>query len=117
MALAMLRIVELAGQGRSAAAAKAVAHHHHLLDLELGHGELESGRDPVMAAGGLVGRHQGGDVPDHEHLAGPGIENLGRVDPAVRAGDHHHAGVFPGELASARAPEPSRSRGSGDIRR
>ena len=106
-----LGIVELAGQRRRAAAAKAVAHHHQLLDLELGDREFERGRDAVIGAVGLVGRHQVGDVADDEHLARPRVEDLGRIDPAVGAGDHHHLRALAlGELGPALAlarPSPA----------
>ena len=119
MAGAVVGLVELAGQRRRAAAAKAVAHHHQLLDLELGDREFERGRDAVIGAVRLERRHQVGDVADDEHLAGPGVEDLRRIDPAVRAGDHHHLRALAfGQLGPALALRaPSRGRGSGDSRR
>ena len=86
--------VELAGQRRRAAAAEAVAHHHQLLDLELGDGELQRRRDAVIIVVRLERRDEIGDVADDEHLARPRVENLGRIDPAVRAGDDHHPGAL-----------------------
>ncbi len=90
MAFALAGVVELAGQRRRAAAAEAVAHHHQLLDLELGDGELQRRRDAVIIVVRLEGRDEVGDIADDEHLARPRVEDLGRVDPAVGAGDHHH---------------------------
>ena len=45
----------------------------------------------VLTAPGLARRDDIGDVPDHENLARIGIEYGCRVNPAVRARDHHHA--------------------------
>ena len=116
MALAMVGMVELAGQRRRAAAAKAVAHHHQFVDLELGHREFERRRDAVIMIVALERRDEIGDVPDHEHLARPRVEDLGRIDPAVGAGDHHHLGALAlGELGPALALRaPASRRGSGD---
>ena len=100
-------VVELAGERRRAAAAHAVAHDHDLVDLELGHRELQRGRDAVVATARLVGRGERGDVAHDEHLAGPGVEDLGGIDSAVGAGEDHHLralalGEFGPALALAR---------------
>ena len=105
MAFARLGIVELAGQRGGAAAAQAVAHDQDLADFELGDREFERRRDAVEAAAGLIGRGERRDVAHDEHFAGPGIENLRRVDAAVGAGQDHDLGAWP----SASSDQRSRS--------
>ena len=104
MAGAMLGIVELAGQRRRAPAARAVAHHHDLFDLKLGDRKLERGGHAVVARLGLEWGRQVGDVADDENLARLDVENLGRIDAAVGAGDDHHARALTlGQLGPALA--------------
>src|SRR5690242_20136369 len=94
MPFAGFGIVELAGEGSSAPAAEAVAHDQDLADVDLGNRELEGRRDAVEATAGLIGGCQSGDIADDEHLAGPGVENLGRIDPAVGAREDHDLGTL-----------------------
>ena len=104
MAFARLGIVELAGKRGSAATAQAVAHDHNLADFELRDGELKRRRNAVIAAVRLIGRRQSGDVADDEHLAGPGVEDVRGIDPAVGAGQDHDLRALPfGELRPALA--------------
>src|SRR5688572_13125308 len=88
-ALARLAAVQLLGKRRLATAAHAVAHDQDLAHLEHLNRELERRRDPVVAGCGLERRHQRGDVAHDEDLAGPDVEDMRRVDPAVGAGDYH----------------------------
>src|SRR5437588_668299 len=67
-----------------------MTHDQDFADLELGNRELERRRDAMIAAGRLVGRGEGGDIANDEHLAGSGIEDLCGVDAAVGAGQDHH---------------------------
>src|SRR3990170_807978 len=88
-------IVELTSKRRRAAAAKAVAHDDDLLDFELSHGELESRRYAVMARRRLKRGSKRRDVAHDEHLARPGVEDIGGLDAAVGAGDNHHPRALP----------------------
>src|SRR3546814_5093269 len=54
--------------------------------------EFQRRRDAVATGGGLKGRHQRGDVANDEDFAGMGVENIGRLRPAVRTGDNHDLG-------------------------
>ena len=104
MAFARFGIVELARQRRRATAAEAVAHHQDFVDLELADRELQRRRDAVKAVARLIGRGEAGDVAHDEDLAGPGIENLRRIDAAVRARqDHDPRALALGELRPALA--------------
>jgi hypothetical protein len=49
----------------------------------------------VIAASGLVGRHEVGDVADHEQLARHGREDRFGIDAAVAAGNDHDFGILP----------------------
>ena len=82
------RAVQFLGQRRLAAAAHAVAHHHDLLNLQLLHRKLKRSGNAVQAGCGFERRDQRGDVANHEDLARIDIEDLRRIDPAVRTGDH-----------------------------
>jgi len=55
-------------------------------DPQHSHAELESCASAMIRGVGGVRRHQVGDVAHGQHLTGPGIENHGRVDPAVDTG-------------------------------
>ena len=97
-------MIELTSERRGAAAAQPVTHDQDLADLELRDRKFERGRDPVIAARRLVWRGEGADVAHNEHLAGPSVENLRRVDPAVGARQDHHFGALAvGELRPALA--------------
>ncbi len=50
---------------------------------------------PCCPGAGLEGRDHRRDVADHEDLARVDVEDLRRIDPAVRTGDHHHPGRLP----------------------
>ena len=73
-------------------AAHAVAEHDQLGDLEDPHGELQRGRGAVVGRVLFEGRHQVGDVADHEQLARPRAQDHLRIDAAVGAGDDHGLG-------------------------
>ena len=88
--------MEVLGQRGLAAAAHAVAHDHDLLHLEHLDGELECGRDAVVARRCLEGRHQRRDVAHDEGLAGGHVEDLRWIDAAVGAGDDHHLWLLAG---------------------
>src|SRR5688500_12190704 len=76
-------------------AARSVAHDDDLRHLKLGHGEFERRGNTVAAAAQFERRDEVGDVADAEYLARRRIENLGRLDPAVRTGDDHDLGALP----------------------
>ena len=83
------RAVQVLRQRRLAAAAQPMPHDHDLANVEELHRELERGGNAVIARRRLERRHHRGDVADDEDFARIGIEDLRRIDPAVRAGDHH----------------------------
>src|SRR5260221_8391341 len=79
----------LLGEGANAAA-PCVSQHDDVLHFERLHREFERRRGAVVFAAGLVRPHQIGDVAGDEYLAGAGVEDNLRRDPAVAAADHHH---------------------------
>src|SRR5690348_16922194 len=102
MALAGRGVVEPAGQRSSAAPAQAVTHDQDFPDIELRDGKFERSGNTVIAVARLVGRGERSDIANDEYLAWPGIENLGRIGPAVGAGEDHHLGALAlGELRPA----------------
>ena len=89
-ALARGAMFELAGKRGVNTTTRAVTHHDDFGNLELRDRKLERGRDAVAPAAKLERGNEIGDVTDDEHLAGGRVEYLGRIDAAVRTGDHHH---------------------------
>ena len=66
-----------------------MAHDHHFADLEELDSEFERRGYAVPAGRRFERRDQRGNITHHENLARIDIENLGGVDAAVGAGDHH----------------------------
>src|SRR4051812_12332700 len=94
MAFTGPRVVKLAGQRCSAAAAEAVTHHQDLTDRELSDRKLERRRHAVIAAARLIRWSERGDVANDENLAWAGVEHMCRIDAAVCAGKDHHLGTL-----------------------
>ena len=85
-------------------AACAMPQHNDVTDLKLRDRKFQRSRNAVMAAIGLERGDQIGDITHDEQFARRHIENLRRIDPAVRTGDHHHLGRLPlGQLRPTRA--------------
>ena len=67
-----------------------MAQHDDVLDLEVDDGEFQRRAGAVPADIERARRYQVGDVPHHEQIARLGVGENRRIDPRIRAGDHHH---------------------------
>ncbi len=77
-------------------AAAAMAHDDDIGDVQRLDGEFDAGRGAVLAAVRLVGRHEIGDVAEHEELARAGIEDHLGCRATVAAGDDHRGWLLAG---------------------
>jgi hypothetical protein len=85
------------------AAATGVPEHDDMFDAQRLDREFQRRGNRALCAVGRIGRHEIGDVPDHEQLAGSGVENDLRRYAAVAAADHHGFRLLPliGQFAKA----------------
>ena len=93
--IALGQRLEVRGQRRGDATARGMSHDDDMLDLQHLNRELDARRGAVLAAARLEGRHEIGDVAQHEQFARPAIENRFGGRPAVATGDDHGRGRLP----------------------
>ena len=73
-----------------APAAKPMSHHDDFFHFQELHGEFDRCRYTVTARCRLERRNEGSDVADHENLSRSYIQDLRRIDAAIRARNHHY---------------------------
>jgi hypothetical protein len=83
--------VRRAVQQHANTAAHGVAHDDQIAHFQYPHCEFQCRTGGMKRQIGLIRRHQVGHVAQDEQFARLGTEYHGRIDPAVRTGNHHRA--------------------------